>query len=60
MEDKSWKDVTYLWKSSLSASKGANEKLHVTLGERRDVDLLGVVGHDDSEYVSWMVLGSLK
>lgn len=61
MEDKHGKDATYLWKAALSASKSANEKLHVAIGERRNVDLLGVVvRHDDRESVYWMVLGSLE
>lgn len=46
------KDVTYFRKSALGTSKSGNDHLHVTLGERRQVDLLGVVvRHDDRESV---------
>lgn len=61
MKDQNGNDATYLRESALSASQSTNEQLHVTLRERRHVDLLGVVvRHDDREFVDWMVLGILE
>lgn len=52
------KDATYFRKSALHAAKSGNEQLHVTIGERRHVDLLGVVvRHDDHESVILNGLG---
>lgn len=54
------RDATYLGKTTLETAQGADEHLHVTLGERGHVDLLGIVRHGVRGSVVLMILGSLE
>lgn len=39
VENRNGNDVTYLGESAIDAAQGADEQLHVALGERRHVDV---------------------
>lgn len=60
MQKRNGKDATYLRKAALCTAQGANEELHVTVGERGHVDVLGVVRHDVRESETLMALGNLE